>query len=1114
MIVTVEKISTDTHNLTLVAPCKEIHNRIYVVICASSANFDRGEGVIMRYTATPKDVQWQDLSKQHKDVRERLKMFLEEFIRGNSVPPIAIVGPYGSGKSELMCWGFREVWKEYKIPAFMVHLEKLLKEIPDNINPNELVEILANIVKTQIDKLQELMDSEQTIPPEIYLPDRMSGETLTGYFGEIYKDTFNLADFKKTLQTGKAVLFIDEMEQKYSELLQKVKVSDKAPLREVLESVEKRLAPYYLVMSFGLTSAYETLSGADARREHTIYVSLPTPKNFACIMENSQATNLLWWASRGRPGWGIKFESEWKDNLKNSTTLEEMRTTFGEMIESLPAVDIARLGTISNSKTTASLKQLLVQLQPIEASKLGVHSIVDFLNSLQHFLFVAKELSSVDDILDAFMNDLNIPNDVDCVLLSDYIRKILESVANQEQMLAFGGWRDLGNTFAKGAVIPLLILLHDMILEFEGDSNDGQKTLEFLYAVMNNLGITEETVPDKAIWEVQCKFPKTHEIFCQNNIRDENEVNYLQFSFHTIENLFPRLVVRPFLLLHQGAKRDLQSQKNDLEGSIRESKRFFRSTFQQDEFEVDFLLTTKNLVDTIQSCFFSPQQQESYLPHKKLFIVLNLDGNSFQLDVNQNSEISILDQLGKIRCNPLSEKRLSDFLLSLCYNVISWDETKQWDDFRQAIQELSSGKKFTIPKTASRTIEHYQSRIQEYLSKLASEAVKNYRNNLKESFSLTDFPVDRIKDFYAQIKEARTVELIACAFDLDFKRESSLNCLAQLRDMKKLQEKLPTGHGYKNFFEHYSVIEKAPRLKPSTGMNEIVEYIHKNNGFSFLKKMANGLSFNPNATLEHLENSIANNPLELMFNDSAEQKYFLRGCFLASFLENRQEELVKMVRQLTTDLSKTQEGFGRLKGEIDTLNQQAGRSILSDTNVNQYVKELTAACKLLESPQEIPPSILYVAYQFLKASQKQVEELRQRWAGEKGIKGWNNQLCEILGLKDYLEHIEKDLDEIYNLHAELKENVLGSRETYSKEIQQKMQEAKEKIFTNISHYELGDDIPAIDMDEVEEEKAGIQEKIENMRERSQTIDQAVGALSEIKTPLEKLCKLMGEGRRF
>ena len=1072
----------------------------------------------MRYTATPRAVKWKDLSKQHEDARVRLEKSVQNFISGHSVAPIAIVGPYGSGKSELMCWGFQKAWKDYKIPAFMVNLEGLLKAIPASVSPGELVETLANIVNEQIGKLQELIEGDQFIPKGIYLPDvKHEGEILADYFSEICGvETFNFAGFKEILQNGKAVLFIDEMEQKYSELLQRVEVSDKAPLRGVFESVEKGLASYYLVMSFGLTSAYETLSGAEARRESTIYVPLPTPKNFASIIENPQAANLLWWASRGRAGWALKLWDSWQGTLVDSTTLEELRNVLAEPIESLPAVDVSRLGAISRSSTSAHLKQLLVTLQPFESSKFGVSSLEDFLNELQSSfcLFVARDLSSVDDLADAFINDLmrftDSTSEVSRVLLSDHIRKILEAVANQERMLAFGGWRDMVEIFAKGAVVPLLILLHDMILEFEGDSSEGEKALEFLYAVMNEIGITGETVQDS--WQVISRFPNTHRIFQQNYIGQESEVNYLQFSLHTIENLFPRLVVRPLLSLHQDAKTDLESQKDDLEGRIHESGSFFKSTIQKDEFEVEFLLIpSETLVGTLQTRFFQPQRQDYYLPHKKLFVVLNLGEATFQLDANQNSDIRILESLGKLHCSTLSEKRLRDFLLSLWHNVILLDEIGQLNDFQQIIQKLSTGEKISISKTARRTIEHYQSRVHERLSEFASKAVKSYGDNLMEVFNLTDFPTDRIKDASGRIREVRTVELVACAFDLCSKRENALNCLAQLKNMEKLQEESPRrGYGYKEFFDHYSVIRARGRFEPSAVMKDIVEYVRQNNSFFKLRDIARGLYFSPNATLGQLTENIADNPLELMFNGSTEHKIFLRGCFLSNFLDVHQEELVRQVQQLAIQLSNTQQGFEKLKKEVAELNHQIGHAILSDANVNGYLEELTAARKLLESPQEIPPSVLYVAYQFLKASLEQVEELRQKWSGEKGIRGWEDQLSEILELKDYLEDMEKELEEIYSSHTELKEEFFGSKKACFQEIKQGLQDAREKFFASIgsSLYELSDDIPEIAIDEVEEEKASIQEKIKGMRKLSQTVEQAVGNLSEIGTQLEALCKLM------
>lgn len=57
--------------------------------------------------------------------------------------------------------------------------------LPTSISPSKLVEILANVVKEQKSKLQDIMESNQPIPHGIYLPDVKHGETLTDYFIEI-----------------------------------------------------------------------------------------------------------------------------------------------------------------------------------------------------------------------------------------------------------------------------------------------------------------------------------------------------------------------------------------------------------------------------------------------------------------------------------------------------------------------------------------------------------------------------------------------------------------------------------------------------------------------------------------------------------------------------------------------------------------------------------------------------------------------------------------------------------------------------------------------------------------------------------------------------------------
>ena len=224
---------------------------------------DQGESLggerAMELTATIRKPKWQDISDEHKGIREQLEQSLDKFLSSkDNLPPRAIVGAYGSGKSELMLWGFRKVW-ESKKPALFTKLEELLKELPSSVNPDELTQELSNFTKRQIEVLKRCLNTTPT--EKIFLPDIREGESVKDYFETL---GFSIAQVEEALGNEEVVLFIDEMEQQYSELARRVKSSGRAPLMDTLESVEHRRVPYYLVMSFGLTSAYETLENGRA----------------------------------------------------------------------------------------------------------------------------------------------------------------------------------------------------------------------------------------------------------------------------------------------------------------------------------------------------------------------------------------------------------------------------------------------------------------------------------------------------------------------------------------------------------------------------------------------------------------------------------------------------------------------------------------------------------------------------------------------------------------------------------------------------------------------------------------------------------------------------------
>ena len=162
-----------------------------------------------------------------------------------------IVGPYGSGKSELMAWAFQFAWKNLGVPAIFVNLESLLDAIPGDLGPTRLVVAIRQFLDQQ---LRAICNSLQLIPrPEhLYLaPDLRYGESFLDYFRGLLDDP-GLAPEQvcQIIDNERSVLFLDEIEQKYAHLIERVPSDDRAPFREVVQAVDHGSVPYFIVGSY------------------------------------------------------------------------------------------------------------------------------------------------------------------------------------------------------------------------------------------------------------------------------------------------------------------------------------------------------------------------------------------------------------------------------------------------------------------------------------------------------------------------------------------------------------------------------------------------------------------------------------------------------------------------------------------------------------------------------------------------------------------------------------------------------------------------------------------------------------------------------------------------
>jgi len=1074
----------------------------------------------MELTATIRKPKWQDISNEHKVIREQLEESVNTFLSSKDiVPPRAIVGAYGCGKSELMLCEFKKVW-EYGKPALFTNLGELLKQLPASLKPEELVQELSRVAKYQMEALHKYFN---TIPEqEIFLPDIGKGESIKDYFEAL---GFNTEHVKQALNSKEVVLFIDEMEHRYPDLLRLVGgVGDRAPLRDVIESVEHRRVPYYLVMGFALTSAYETLGGAESRRKLELTIPLPKPKDMAALTKTPKFANFIWWASRGRPGWALTLWENWRISLEGweAKPFEDLAGLLSQHVDDISAVDTTSLVGLT-SQGTDFLKHLILQLKPMTKGDIHLESLKNTLDEMgrDHYIFVSKELVKVDYFMDAFMSDLRelhrefAAKEVSLPLpemkLKSYLRKILEALSGDGQ-IAFGGWLRGGEAFVRAGIAPLLILLHDLVLEFEGETKEGSKVVDFLYKLASNLGILAGEFRD---YEVMAKFPNTRGLF--GDFFKEADIEYVQGSFKLVEQLFPRLVVKPTLTLSPNAESDKGKQRADLHGRVASDGRFLKATRRVDNLVAEFiLLPSSDLVDKLQGSLFEPIQQDQYFLYHKVMVILNLDEElrEVNLDYTQNADIQILQDLNKLTIKPIEEWRTNEFLISYWYNLYLREEFRD-DLFKSMDKFLGEG---TLTKTQRRAIQHYRNLLDEKLELLARRAADSYAKRTREIFPIDDpsFP-GSIATINDKIRSHRTVENTLCSISSYYDRQRTLNVLWQLRNLSRLRG---LSKGYEEFLERYSAAGTRTEPRLAAPMKETVDYIGKRGGFTeLLQSIFPKLppEFSSGIPWENLTESLEKNPLDAMFLElSEETKLLLRALYMAALLESHKDELKAELRGVANELSSTIKEFEGLLTEVNEFNQRLGQKVLSTQNLTALHNELKKAESICKSSDNLHPGILYVTYRFVKAAQEASEDKRHEWEGEKGLKGWKDNLQPILNLEETLNMLKGYLTAIYKDNKELKIDILCNvDEIFNNEIETPLKDAAKRVLSELGSatYELGEDkdkgvpVDRIDLGSFEDVKEAVETRISELQDLGANVDTLASKVLEVRGKIEETGKL-------
>jgi len=1066
----------------------------------------------MDYTAIPGKPRWVDLSDQHKIARQQLESRLQDYFAGKAVPPLAIVGAFGSGKSELMSIGFRLAW-ENEFPAFWLNLEDLLSFMPEHLTPKEFTAWLDQKVMEQVKILKECISGKNRLG-ELFLPRPREVQTVSDYFSWLQiplERAQNAAN--KTL----SLLFLDEMEAHYTDLLDRVPSDDRAPLRVLQQAVAQKETPFFLVMSFGLASAYEALSGAEARRRGFLPVPLPGPSEFAKnLLDTDSLANFMWWCSRGRPGWALPLWDSWKAFLMNwkGMSFEQIYDLLSKTpnIEGLPVVNWkAVTGIPANALET--LKDVLLSLGPTKLSDLQGGDVTSKIDELSQYFYLgaAQELVSITALEDALISDVmklsaeyvsGSGELMSEMKLREYLKKILRSLSGNGQV-CFGGWKNETDAFIKGWIAPLITLLHDFILEFEGDTEEGSIIVDCLYRMGASWDVFSGQVKDP--WLVASKFSKTKTMFKPHS---ETSAHYIQATPKLVDELFPRLVVKPVLRLSDKAESDIAQQRSSLKGSISTGGPFLTDVIYCTDIHVEFIfLPSADLCNKLQQAFFQQIHRDDYLPFERVFVVLNLDEElrEVKLDASHNSDILILTELGKLCIEPLKERRLQDFLISLWYNsnVLALGHK----ELSKLLGEIPNVMR--LSKASRRTIDHYRSLAKQFFERLGTQIASRYQNQIRQIFPLDDseFPESRVRSLVERIRLDRASDAVAAAVGVYYSKVASLTLLGQMRDLAELR-KFSTG--YEEFLENHSVIKEKGTYGASASMRDILDYLDHRRGFTkLLEDILPKLAFMPaGVALSRLTEDLEDTPIDHMFASLSrpDRLVFLKSLYMTSLLSSHRQRLLQEIALVKSKITATAKQYEALADEIAKFNNMLNAKVISDAKCRSIGQQLTKLSSCLDVCDNVPPVTAYVAYRIATAMQEKAQDVRDEWIGEKGLQGWRDCLRIVTELQERTEAYERQLKQAFSKYDNLKTDALGNVDTIiTQKVKKPIKESAIKVLQALGSapYELADGVPKdkIDVESVKEALSTVNDDINHICTLADQIENLMDATNSLSTEI-------------
>ena len=285
---------------------------------------------------------WESLSDDHEKLTNHVGEILDKYVMGEEADlSFLITGVFGIGKTLLMIHIFKECLNKGLLPLYVL-AEDIFGTIAEG-RPGDLKRKTNNFVSSFVECFKD----------EDYEEIRT---LIRAEKGELKNDLLNILEHNqgKVKHAGKVVLLVDELEDEYKSIKEKIGTD---PLRLLLQDKS-----YLKFLSLTPSGVYG-LGGADESRLQKLNIPPVSIEYIRTKIEDISVgkANALWWVSRGIPRHVIKNRerikniSEMDGDYKIGQTLDAL-DRIGKEPGRVSAVD---LGFITDQSRIKHLIDLL-----------------------------------------------------------------------------------------------------------------------------------------------------------------------------------------------------------------------------------------------------------------------------------------------------------------------------------------------------------------------------------------------------------------------------------------------------------------------------------------------------------------------------------------------------------------------------------------------------------------------------------------------------------------------------------------------------------------------------------------------------------------------------------